>query len=586
MRSFLPALVLVAFRLYAAEATLDGFDAFVEGQLKEWKAPGAAVVVVKDGKAILAKGYGLRNVKENLPVTTKTLFAIGSSSKSFTVVTLALLVDQGKLEWDKPVRDYLPDFRMHDAAATERMTPRDLVTHRSGLPRHDLMWYGSPLTRQQIYERLRYLEPSKDFRSTWQYQNIMYMTAGYLAGRVAGTSWEDLVRRSIFTPLGMTSSNLSVSDSRKSGDYALPYRTEKEQIVEIPFRNIDEIGPAGSINSNVEDMTAYLLMQLNRGRHGGKPFLAESTVRQMHAPQVVMPGESRYKEVGASSYGLGWMISTYQGRKLVQHGGNIDGFSALVAFLPAENIGTVILTNSNGSQLPGVLSRYTFDRLLGIEPVAWTQRIRDEEKQSKAAQEAAEKKQYTPRRPNTRPSHEIAEYAGEYEHPAYGVIKVEAAGAELRASLNAHSSVFKHFHYDVFEAPEAPGNPLQRSKIQFHTGLDGSVESLSIPLDASLKPVVFPRRPDAAFRERKYLEQFTGSYAIGPQTAVVSFRDERTLVVSTGGQPPVELAPTRESTFALEGMTGFSVEFKKDAAGAVVEAVFHQPNGSFAAPRK
>ncbi len=584
LRSIVLCATVLAFR--AAAADLAGFDDFVAAQLKEWKAPGAAVVVVKDGKPILSKGYGLRNVTGNLPVTTKTLFAIGSSTKSFTVVTLALLVDQGKLEWDKPVRDYMPDFRMHDAAATERMTPRDLVTHRSGLPRHDLMWYGSPLTRRQIYDRLRYLEPSKDFRSTWQYQNIMYMTAGYLAGRVADMPWEDLVRRSIFAPLGMNASNLSVNDSRKTGDYALPYRTEKEEIKEIPFRNIDEIGPAGSINSNVEDMTAYLLMQLDRGKHGGKPFLAESSVRQMHAPQVVMPGESRYKEVGSSSYGLGWMISTYQGRKLVQHGGNIDGFSALVAFLPGENIGTVILTNSNGSQLPGVLSRYTFDRLLGLEPVDWTQRIRGEEKQSKAAQEAAEKKQYTPRRPNTRPSHEIAEYAGDYAHPAYGVVRVEASGADLKATLNVHSSVFKHYHYDVFEAPESPGNPLQRSKIQFHTAMDGSVESLSIPFDASLKPVVFPRRPDAAFRDRKYLDQFTGAYALGPSVAAISLRDAETLVVSVGGQAPVALVPTREGTFSMEGMTGYSVEFKKDAAGAVVEAVFHQPNGSFAAKRR
>ena len=198
------ALVLATTALATAQK-LDGFDAFANQELRDWKCDGFAIAVVKDGKVILSKGYGLRDVKKNLPVTEKTLFAIGSSTKSFTVTSMGVLVDQGKLDWDKPVRDYLPDFRLWDQFATERMTPRDLVTHRSGLPRHDLMWYNSPFSREELFSRLRYLEPNKDFRTTFQYQNLMFMTAGYLAGHVAGTSWEQLVHDVIFEPLGMTS---------------------------------------------------------------------------------------------------------------------------------------------------------------------------------------------------------------------------------------------------------------------------------------------------------------------------------------------------------------------------------------------
>src|SRR5271169_2254170 len=232
-------ILLMASAAIAAAEKLDGFDAFANKELRDWKCDGFAIAVVQDGKVILSKGYGLRDAKKNLPVTEKTQFAIGSSTKSFTVTSLGVLVDQGKLDWDKPVRDYLPDFRLWDQFATERMTSRDLVTHRSGLPRHDLMWYNSPFSRQELFERLRYLEPNKDFRTTFQYQNLMFMTAGLLAGHVAGTTWEQLVRKSIFEPLGMKSSNFSVTDSMKSADYSLGYQVANDIPVDMPFRNID-----------------------------------------------------------------------------------------------------------------------------------------------------------------------------------------------------------------------------------------------------------------------------------------------------------------------------------------------------------
>src|SRR5580658_8495174 len=231
-------ILLIACAAIAAAQKLDGFDAFANKELRDWKCDGFAIAIVQDGKVILSKGYGLRDVKKNLPVTDKTLFAIGSATKSFTVTSLGVLVDQGKLDWDKPVRDYLPDFRLWDQFATERMTPRDLVTHRSGLPRHDLMWYNSPFTRQELFDRLRYLEPNKDFRTTFQYQNLMFMTAGYLAGHVAGTTWQQLVRKSIFEPLGMSGSNFSVNDMQKSADFSLPYTVVNDTVVDMPFRNI------------------------------------------------------------------------------------------------------------------------------------------------------------------------------------------------------------------------------------------------------------------------------------------------------------------------------------------------------------
>jgi CubicO group peptidase (beta-lactamase class C family) len=197
---------------------LDGFDEFMAKAMAEFKVPGAAVAVVKDGTIVLSKGYGYRDRERKLPVTGSTIFPIASITKSFTVTALGTLADEGRLDWDRPVREYLPGFRMHDEVATEQLTTRDMVTHRSGLPRHDLVWYSSGFTREQLVEKLRYLELNKPIRSTFQYNNLMFLTAGYLGGRISGTSWEDLVRQRVLEPLGMTTTKFSSEDARKTAD--------------------------------------------------------------------------------------------------------------------------------------------------------------------------------------------------------------------------------------------------------------------------------------------------------------------------------------------------------------------------------
>ncbi|MEO8026221.1 MAG: serine hydrolase, partial [Bryobacteraceae bacterium] len=485
--------------------TWNGFDEFANATLKNFDAPGMAVAVIKDGNVILSKGFGLRDVKNNLPVTPKTMFAIGSSTKSFTVVSLGTLVDEGKLDWDKPVREYLPDFRLYDKVATEEMTPRDLVTHRSGLPRHDQMWYASGFTRKEIYDRLRFLEPSHEFRSVWQYQNLMFMTAGYLASKVADMPWEDHIRRKIFAPLDMATSNFSVNDMQKAAEPAHPYMKIKEKVQEVPYRNIDQIGPAGSINSTVEEMIHYVQFHLDKGKFHGKQILSAGNVREMQTQQMVMPGEPQEKELSSSSYGMGFMITNYQGHKLVHHGGNIDGFSALVSFMPHDNMGLVVLTNANGSPVPAVVERNVYDRLLGIAPVDWTKRLKDAEAKTKAAADEAKTRKLTAQRPNTHPSHDLAEYAGEFEHPAYGLVKIAQTTGGLAITFSHATAPLTHFHYDVFEVAETERFPLSKDRVQFQTNLQGDISSLSIPIETGVKAIVFARRGDASMRQRSFL---------------------------------------------------------------------------------
>jgi CubicO group peptidase (beta-lactamase class C family) len=352
----------------ATEKSLDGFADVVKKAMADWKVPGLSVGVVKGGEVVWLEGFGVRDVATQAPVTPDTLFAIGSASKAFTATALALLVEDGRLSWDAPVRTYVPTFKLKDAAATERMTPRDLVTHRSGLPRHDLVWYAADLPRREIVARLQYLEPSADFRARWQYQNLMFMTAGYLAGEVAGTSWEGLVRSRILAPLGMSASNFSVEDSKKSPDFANPYQEVQDKATLIPFRNIDAVGPAGSINSSARDMTRWLMLQLGGGRVGETRLLSEAGLAELHRPQMAIADAGPDPEITNRSYGLGWFVESYRGHVRVQHGGAIDGFTANVTFVPREGMGIVALANLDGSALPEIVARSALDRATRLRP--------------------------------------------------------------------------------------------------------------------------------------------------------------------------------------------------------------------------
>lgn len=567
---------------------LAGFDEFVGQVMKDWKVPGVAVAIVKDGKVILAKGYGERDTHKHLPVTSQTLFAIGSITKSFTVSAMGMLVDEGKLDWDKPVREYLPEFKMYDPVASEHMTPRDLVTHRSGLPRHDTLWYSSDFSRADMVRRLRYLEPNKDFRSTYQYNNLMFMTAGYLVGRVAGTTWEDFVRRRILDPLGMKNTNYSVDESQKSRDFAMPYQNADGVVKDMPFHNIDQIAPAGSINSNVDEMAQYLLFHLSKGMHGQTRLLSENNENQMQSPQMVMPNSERWKEIGLASYGMALGVSSYRGHKFVSHGGAIDGFTAQLSLMPQDNIGVIVLANldSNKNPVPILVTYGVYDRLLGLEPTPWDQRFLNDEQKSKQSEEEAKKEGFTERKPNTHPSHDLRDYLGEYENPGYGIVKIEPDGEGFKFSLNLLTSHLHHFHYDVFEVPPNPIDPLEKTKVMFFSDMKGDISSLSIPLEPHVKDIVFNRLPEREMTTRSFLEPLAGQYLLGGLTETVSLEGDKKLFLIVPGQPKYELIPRRGTTFDIKGLSAYSIEFKKDASGKVTEAVFYQPDGTYVAKRK
>lgn len=474
---------------------LKALDAWVTGAMAEWKIPGVAVGIVKDGKVVVAKGYGYRNVEEKLPVTERTVMAIGSNTKSFTVVLMGLLVDKGKLDWEKPVRDYLPDFRLSDPYATREMTPRDLVSHSSGLPRHDLLWYGRSTTRKEIYERLQYLEPTTSFRGRFQYQNLMYITAGYLTEHLTGRSWEQQLKDEIFTPLGMTRTNTSVTETARSDDFSYPYTTRDSQVVRIPFRQLDAAGPAGSINSSVEEMLKYIQMRIDSGTVVGKNLFSRAVNTRMQTPVIVANGFAGAEtgEIGPTTYGLGVAVTNYRGHKLVIHGGGIDGFLSQMSWLPNERIGVIVLTNSTGANVANIITNHVYDVFLGLDPVDWIGRQKTALARGKVRADSVRIAREAERKPGTSPSHALADYAGTYEHPGYGQVIITATGGGLELQFDSHKAPLKHFHYDVFEITDPQNIVPLSGRMTFLTNAKGVVDRIGMPIEQALSDRIFTR---------------------------------------------------------------------------------------------
>lgn len=466
-----------------AVESLMGLNSYINEQMKAWKVPGLSVVVVQDGEVIMMESYGHRNIAQDLPVTHDTVFAIGSSTKAFTALAAGILVDEAKIDLDTPVKEYLPQFKMYDDYVSQRITIRDMLCHRSGLPRHELMWYNSPFTRDEIIDRLQYLEPNIDFRSKWQYQNIMYMVAGYIIGHVCNSSWEEVVQDRILNPLGMSSSQFSVDKTKLQDDYALPYAVHESGLQAVSFRNIDIMGPAGSINANIKDMAHWVKFQMNLGMFNGERIVSQDMLATLHMPQMVggIPGINQ-NNMDMSCYGLGWTIEPYRGSRMVHHGGNIDGFSAHVAFMPIEKTGVVVLSNLNGTPLPMFIANHIFDRLLGGEVDDWSgqslERMKKASEFTESTPDNTEKKSGEEAvRPLKTP---LMNLVGNYEHPGYGTMVIELVETGLQAIFNSMTFPITHVDGNLFELNVVAFE--LKTNLTFHTDLNGRVNRLSAVL--------------------------------------------------------------------------------------------------------
>ncbi|MGH8251038.1 MAG: serine hydrolase [Steroidobacteraceae bacterium] len=586
-------LVLIAVASYADAQTRPPpgsaeLEAVIEKMRQEWKVPGTAIAIVRGDEPLLVKGFGYRDLEGKQPVTERTLFRIGSVTKSFTAAGVAALATQGKLEWNNPVREVLPDFRLYEDDLTARVTPVDLLSHRTGLPRHDAIWYyNRDWSREELMSRLRYMQPSKDLREGFQYNNFMFLAAGYLTGRVLGTNWEEAVRELIFEPLSMTATTISLEEMQKNRDHASSYLKDKQDAIhKAPVDAFGSMAPAGLINSNAQEMSRYLTMLMNEGRYQGRQVLAKTDVQRMTTAQMpVGPADPRYPELGDTAYGLGLSVTSYRGRRMVHHGGAIDGFRAHLVFLPEDKIGVVALANLGGSNFVGAISHELLDRVLGLPAAHWSQRYLSDEQTAKAAEREAERKGYSPRKRGTRPSHALADYPGHYEHPAYGTVRIVQAGEQLKVSYGSLDTGLAHFHYDSFEFVTEPVSQ-SKLRLRFDTDGDGEIASVTVPMEPLVAPIVFNRVADPLMREPAFLSSLAGKYALGNTVLEVVLRVDGQLLLAQPNGQTLELAPMRGTTFRIKDRAGWSLEFKPGADAAINEAVLHMPGSSSVLKRK
>jgi CubicO group peptidase (beta-lactamase class C family) len=480
-------------RAQAAETPLKDLDDTINHALKDWEVPGLAIAVVKDDAVALARGYGVRKLGDTAPVDGHTLFAIGSASKAFTAAALGMLVDEGKVKWDDPVTKYLPGFQLSDAYVTRELTVRDLLCHRSGLARHDLLWQATGLGRDEILSRLRVVKLETSFRSKFGYDNTMFLAAGQIIPKVTGKSWDDFVKERIFKPLEMTASTTSVAALPAGGNVAAAHEEIDDKVQPVPYRNVDNIGPAASINSNVAEMAQWVRLHLHDGVRNKERLLSSGTVREMQTPQTVIRLEGAQARLSPEShfaaYGLGWFLQDYRARKLVQHGGSIDGMTACVALMPEENLGLVILATRGGTLLPVALMYQVLDAYLRAPPRDWSARFLKQVKADEATARADDKKTEERRVKGTAPSLPLARYVGTYKDALYGTVTVTREKEKLVATLGPPLVAdLEHWNYDTFR-----GTLRDRTlgKLFVTFGLDPRGQPRELKLD--ILDVVFKR---------------------------------------------------------------------------------------------
>lgn len=564
-----------------APEQIDAIRSVVLRAMEHWSVPGVAVAVVQDGDVVLAEGFGLRDVEGGLPVTPTTLFNIGSSTKAFTSTAFQMLVDEGALRWDQPIRQLLPGFRLQDPIVTELITPLDFALHRSGLPRHDLLWLLKPQTdKAALVAAGEYLAPAADFRTTFLYNNFGYMLLGHLIEQTGGRSWEQFVRERILQPLGMNGTTFTMEAMRATDNYARGYATENGELTPISQPEFGAVAPAGAINSNAVDMAKWLMFQLNGGRVGHEQLVSEHGMKALQTPHLVIQGEGD-EQIDFVSYGIGWFVDSYRGHYRVHHGGNTIGYSADVAFLPREGIGVAVLTNGLFTPLTGVIINAVLDTMLGLEPIDWIGRAIEREQFWAEASAAAQTD--VGKRHGTSPSHDMAEYAGVYEHPAYGELTVTVVDHGLEVTYADTVLMLEHWHFDQFRGNLA----LFGIDIPFffETDAAGEISRVRAGFEPMVEPIVFDRAADRRLQNEHYLRQFAGEYEYAGTMFAVTLEDN-VLTLHVPGQPPYILAPMREAQFDFRDYDGFAVHFIFGEEGMVEKAILLQPQGNVELTRR
>jgi CubicO group peptidase (beta-lactamase class C family) len=471
-----------------AQTTESLIDAYMEQAIKDWNIPGAAIAIVKDGEVRLSEGYGIADMNTGAKVTDKTLFAIASNTKAFISASIAKLVEDGKLSWDDKVVDHLPYFKMYDPYVTAEFTITDLLCHRSGLATFsgDLLWFASDLSREEVIRNASMLEPVSGFRNTYGYQNIMFMAAGEVIEEVTGKPWYDYVFDNFISPLGMDET-LHSTTQLVGTEHCAPHNDVDGVNIPIEWSNWDNMGPAGSLISNVDDLSQWMILQLSKGSLGETKYWSENSSNKMwtvHTPKGLSNWHrTNFPSKHFAGYGLGWDLFDYHGKLIANHGGGYDGFISQTILVPEEKLGFVILTNNN-SFFPYAIMYHILDFYLSPDGAKdWGAYMLDLKKKQAEASIKDEAEIQASRVKGTKSSLPLSAYAGRYNDPKYGDVVISVKDKQLSFSFVPtplfHGSL-EHWHYDSFRLTWGEQHMLPKGMMSFILDAEGKVDQLKV----------------------------------------------------------------------------------------------------------
>jgi len=468
MRRFISVLLLLTATTLRAQQP--DVDALAAKTVADWKLPGLAIAVVQNDRVVYLKGFG--------EATPDSLFELGSTTKAFTSTAMAMLVDEHKMAWDDPVRKYLDYFHVDDPCTDALITLRDIVSHRTAIGRHDELWDNTPYTREDVIRRIGRLPVAAPIRAKYQYNNIMFAAAGEAVASAAKVSWEDFIHTRIFQPLGMTHSAITMAEWN-AAPHLSGHRWDRPhgQVVPQPMIDYANIAPAGTIKTTARDMAQWLRFQLAGGAIDGKRLLSQAALDETKSPQTIIPiTDKSAPETNLLTYAMGWNVSDYRGALLVSHGGALNGFRSQVALLPKQNAGVVLLTNAGRGYSIIALRNAILDQLLQSPTRDWSAYFMEIEKRANEAEDAAHRERAAKRHPNTKPSHDLAAYAGTYSNAGFGDAVIAVEHDALVLHWNRLTVPLQHYHYDTFTAFSDDID----EQVEFFLGADGEVARLTL----------------------------------------------------------------------------------------------------------
>ena len=579
------------FTYSQSDKRLKGVEKELNEILEITKSAGFAVAVVKGNEIIYSKGFGYRDYENKIPVDNNTLFAIGSSTKAFTSSILGQLRKEDKLSFDESPIKYVPDLKFFNDEMNNSIVIKDLMSHRTGLPRHDWSWYVFPTyDKDSLMRRVEFQEPFTGVRKQWYYNNFMFLTQGVIAERITGKSWEENMYERLLKPLKMTRSNLSIKELRKADNVALGYEIVDEKISKMDYYRIAGMSPAGSMNSSVNEMSNWLMTWLNKGKFEGNEIIPEAYINEAMSSQMVINGalpDDEFPDIHMATYGYGWMLSSYKGHYRVEHGGNIDGFSADVIFFPSDSIGIVVLANQNGSSVPSLVRNTIADRLINVESTDWIKRYKDRKAKQEDVEEEAEA---APIQKKQAPQHQPKDFTGFYENLGYGQFEIIVENDSLFAVLPLWKLYLEHKHFDIYNSYKVTDEGIDTSDeglaFNFQIDNEGEIYNLKLKIEPTLEPLEFIRKPKTIDVEETTLQSYVGEYDLSGTILKTYIKEKNSLYLFINGQPEYELLPTDKHRFSFKVLDGFKVEFIENEDGEIGEIKVIQPNGTFRAVKK